>query len=68
MMLPYGKILIATIIVLFIIFVLIPSDNDLGDGCYEKDSYTCLNCKKHCKYHYMMEDIEYKKERDRSLK
>ena len=34
--------------------------NDNKDGCYEKDFYNCLNCKKDCKYHQIMENYENK--------
>ena len=49
---------IMIVIILFIVSLFIPNNNE--DGCYKKDFYNCLNCKKDCKYHQIMENYENK--------
>ncbi len=47
---------IAILIIIGAIIILTPTNNE--DGCYEKDVYTCLKCKKNCKWHDMAEKFE----------
>ena len=47
---------IAILIILVIIALLLPTDNK--EECYKKDPYTCLNCRKDCKWHDIMEEFE----------
>lgn len=54
---------IAVLIILGIIYILCPADNE--DECYKKDSYTCLNCKKNCKWHDVVEKFENNKMKNR---
>ena len=62
--------LIIILVILAIMYILSPSEKEGSYNdydCYDKSPYKCGNCRKHCKWHYVVEQFEkMEKEKEKS--